>query len=51
MPAVQKVNADRVRQLLATGLTAPQIAARLGCSASVVSRISRNKYEKEARKR
>jgi len=51
MPAVTKVDVARVQQLLAAGLKAPQIAARLGCSASVVSRISKHKYAKEERKR
>jgi DNA-binding NarL/FixJ family response regulator len=51
MPAVTKVDVARVQQLLAAGLKAPQIAARLGCSPSVVSRISKNKYAKEERKR
>ena len=49
MPAVQKVDVDRVLQLLAAGLTAPQIAARLGCSSSVVSRIAKGLYEKGKR--
>jgi ribosome-binding protein aMBF1 (putative translation factor) len=51
MPPVNKVDAGRVRQLVAAGLAATQIAARLGCSASVVSRIAKGKYEKEDRKR
>lgn len=40
MPAPNRVNAARVRELLAKGCTQTQVAKRLGCSKGVVSRIA-----------
>ena len=45
MPSPTKVNADRVRELLAQGCTHKQVCIRLGYSKSVVSRIATGKYE------
>lgn len=44
MPGRQPVNIDRVKQLLAKGLTQTQVVQRLGCSKSVVSCIAHGKY-------
>ena len=49
MPAPPRVDAVRVKQLIAAGLTPAQVAARLGCDRSTVGRIARDRYEKGKR--
>lgn len=49
MPGGPKVDVERVKQLLAAGLTIQQIVARLGCNKSTVARIARDRYERSKR--
>jgi len=44
MPPRAFVNYDRVRQLLAKGLTQTQVATRLGCCKQVVCYIAKGTY-------
>ena len=44
MPAREPVPVDRIRQLLAQGLTQTQVAKRLGVSKGVVSAIANGRY-------
>ena len=50
MPPRNWVPVDRVKQLLAQGLTARQISDRLGVNKSSVSQIANGKYTVPARK-
>jgi hypothetical protein len=44
MPARQRVDVDRVKQLLAQGLMQKTVALRLGISNQVVCQIAKGKY-------
>ena len=41
MPGVQKIDAERIRQLLAQGVPQKHIAQRLGCSTTAVQRVAK----------
>ena len=43
MPSRDKVDRERVRQLLAKGLTQAQVCVRLGISRAVVSKVANEK--------
>ena len=41
MPSANKIDRARVRELLAKGLTKSQVAQRVGCARSAITRIAK----------